>query len=120
MLLTSGNLNTLPGEFRLFVDKRLRQTSQFFIGITLLLESLLQQLRLVLVPQLTGIGPDRAVCRNFVMFHALSRSDEGRVLYGRRCILVHEILSFVDDAHYALALLALGSFSQLHEDLLQP
>src|SRR5947209_17525372 len=78
------------------------------VGFFLFTESLVEDARPLLAPELLGEGADGSVSCHLIVFDALARGDDAGVDHGRIIAFADETVAFGDDALHPLASLACG------------
>src|SRR5436305_9141957 len=109
----------LSPDRRLHVDRALGELGQLLVGLPFLVESLLEELRLILLAEDLGVGAHRAVAGHLVVLHPLGGRDQGGVHHLGVHVLLHHLLALFEQSFHALALLAAGGLADLLEDPIQ-
>lgn len=89
------------------------------IGLTFLVEGLLEDFRGAGFSEALGEGAGGAVAGHLIMLDALSGADEARVADRGVAVGIDEFLAFLDEALHGAAGLAGRSFVELTEDFLE-
>src|ERR1700730_13286876 len=97
------NCATLRRRLSMLIHSALREFRKIFTGLLLLRESRFQKLDGLLETKFGGPGFKRAVTCDLIMLDRLCRSQQASIQGGHSLVFLHDLLTFLKDAHDGVA-----------------
>jgi hypothetical protein len=116
----SGFRRAVLGRLGVMVDVALGELSQRLVSLLFLGKRRLEQLYGLFEAKFRSPGLQRAVTGDLVILDCLRRCKEPGIERGRALELLHDILTFLDNAHDGIASFAPRRFVNLLENFLKP